>query len=310
MVSNATIGLLIAIKSYNLKGSVITTPFTFIATSNSIIWANLRPIFVDISKDSYNIDADLIEENIEADTVAILAVHCYGSLCNLEKIESIGNKYNLKIIYDAAHAFGVEYEGKSLLTFGDISVTSFHATKVFNTIEGGCIICKNKEDHERINRMINFGIKDEDNILEIGINGKLSEIHALMGVLNFAEIENSINHRAKIYNLYKEKLNSQKIKIIEKGERIKRNYAYMPILILEGKDKRNYIYNELKKMDIYTRKYFSPLITDVESYKIYSRGKKFPNATKVVEQILCLPISGSYKIKEIRKIIDIINKLI
>lgn len=310
LFNNGTSALITAIQALNLnKGQVITTPYSFVATAHSILWNNLEPVFVDIENDSPNIDIEKIEASITKDTVAILAVHCYGVPCNIEGIQVLAKKYNLKVIYDAAHAFGVNIDNKSILGFGDLSVVSFHATKVFNTFEGGAIVCHTKEMKERLVQLKNFGIIDETHIDEVASNGKLSEIHAAMGLLQLKSFDNILSTRKIIDDFYREVLNQIKgIKCLERGVVSQDNYSYFPIIVTpEYPLTRDELYERLKFSGFITRKYFYPLISDFNVYNKYRIST--PNASKLADSVLCLPFYPNLSFDLCQQIIDVIGEV-
>ncbi len=302
-VANGTLALQLAIKALDLKGEVITTPFTFAATTNSIIWEGLTPVFADINPLTFNIDPKDIEKKITNKTSAILAVHVYGNPCAVEELDKIAKKYKLKIIYDAAHAFGVTYKGQSILSFGDISTLSFHATKAFHTIEGGAVIVKVDQIFEKIKLMRNFGIKSEEEVVLPGINAKMNEFQAIMGLANLPLFGKGVDRRRKIYELYSTGLRNvndirfQDIKFSEG------NYSYMPV-IFKNKILRDKIYDELKKNGINSRKYFFPLASN---FKFIKRGKPLPNSKSISNSVLCLPIYESLKLEIVQQIINLIK---
>lgn len=304
---NGTIALMTAIKSLNLTGEVITTPFSFVATSHALIWNNLKPVFVDTVPNGFNIDTKRIEEAINYKTTAILPVHCYGNICDQEAIEKIANKHNLKVIYDAAHSFGVNrIRGPSIYEYGDLSVLSFHATKVFNTFEGGAIISKDLELKKRIDRLKNFGFKSEFEIDEFGINGKMSEFNSALGLSQLKYIDSVLLERKKIDNLYRKYLSEiDQIELCNYGKEFSPNYSYFPIKIKKnatfGRDK---IYDYLKRNSIYSRKYFYPLISDFEIYlkNNHSSFLDIKNSKKLAESVLCLPIYPGLTHEDIKKI--------
>jgi dTDP-4-amino-4,6-dideoxygalactose transaminase len=311
LFSNGTIALLTAIKCLRLTGEVITTPYSFIATSHSLLWNNIKPIFVDIEEDNFNIDPKEIERKITKNTSAILAVHVYGNPCFNSEIERIAKKYNLKVIYDAAHAFGVEKNGTSILNYGDLSAVSFHATKVFNTFEGGAVISHDVDTKNKIDQLKNFGIVDEVSVKNVGINGKMNEFNAIIGLLQLKKVDNDILKRKAIDTVYRKMLqnvNGIKIPIISSS--IKHNYSYFPILITpEYSLSRDDLYYKLKDNNIFSRRYFYPLITNFSMYqdkKKYS-SNDIPVANRVAEQILCLPIYPDLREEELNKIVDIIS---
>lgn len=292
LMVNGHMALELAIQSLDLPkgGEVITTPFTFISTTHAIIRNGLKPVFCDIKLDDYTIDENLIESLITENTVAILPVHVYGNICNIEAIETIAYKYNLKVIYDAAHAFGEEYMGKGVGSFGNASILSFHATKVYNTIEGGAVCCNDKELYERLYNLKNFGIRSEELIISVGANAKMNEFQAAMGLCNLKYVEEEIEKRKRIVSLYEEKLRcNSKIILNPCTREFKRNYAYMPVLF-ENKEKRDQIYQVLKEKHVYTRKYFYPITADAVCFKNKYKQDRLDIARDVSKRILVLPL--------------------
>lgn len=311
VVSNGTLALQLVLKALDLKGEIITTPFTFAATTNVVLWENLKPVFADVGPETFNLNPEDIERKITKRTSAILAVHVYGNPCNVEQLKKIAVKYNLKLLYDAAHAFGVEYKNQSILNFGDVSTLSFHATKVFNTIEGGAIVAKDKELFEKLKLLRNFGIKSEEEIIFPGINAKMNEFQAAMGLCNLKEINKDIKSRKKIYERYKKVLNDNKNITFQKIIASKYNYAYMPVCF-KTKQKRDEIYLELIKNRIKPRKYFYPLTVDFEYFKKSGVNlvKKYnlKVSSDVANRILCLPLYSDLEIAVVDRIIKIIKQ--
>lgn len=311
LVSSGTIAIQLVLKCLGIKGDVITTPFTFSATTNAIIWEGLNPIFVDIDSDTYNINPKDIEKKITDRTVAILAVHVYGNPCYTEEIQEVADRYNLRVIYDAAHTFGVEYKNKSILKCGDMSILSFHATKIFSTIEGGAIIVKDKELFEKLRLLRNFGIKSEEEVVLPGINAKMDEFRAAMGLCNLENIDEKIRLRRTIYEYYKKNLEGD-IRF-QKIIASKYNYSYMPIRF-ENIDIRDKIYSELVKNDIRPRKYFYPLTANFNYFKKDGTNLvdkyDLKNAFNIANGILCLPIYPNLSLEDIDKIIDIVNSIL
>lgn len=308
LFNNGTIALIAALQALSLEeGEVITTPYTFIATAHSIVWNKLTPVFVDIDFSTSNIDVEKVEQAITEKTVAILPVHCYGIPCDVESLQRLATKYELKLIYDAAHAFGVQYDGKSLLSYGDLSTISFHATKVFNTFEGGAIVCHSLEMKQRIDQLKNFGIVDETTVNDISLNGKLSEVHAALGLLQLKTIEQTLQDRGKVDNHYRELLvDIDGICCIPRLNIEKDNYAYFPIVISKPYSlSRDELFDKLKQHDIFARKYFYPLMTQLSIYKTYQTDT--PNAKLLSEQVLCLPMYPTLTIEDIQKIVQIIK---
>jgi len=313
LVSNGTLALQLALKVLDLKGEVITTPFTFIATTNVIVWEGLKPVFVDIDPETYNIDPNDVERKITENTSAILAVHVYGNPCYVEELQEIADKHNLKLIYDAAHAFAVEYKNQPITNYGDISTLSFHATKVFHTIEGGAIIPKDEKLVEKIKLLRNHGIKSEEEVVLAGTNAKMNEFQAIMGLCNLEEIDEKIKLRKKIYEHYKEKLSQfGKIKF-QKLIASKYNYIYMPVLF-ENQEQRDQVYSELITNGIKPRKYFYPLTVHSNYFKNGGDDlvKKYnlEIASDIADRILCLPLYPELEISAVDKIINIIGQVL
>lgn len=309
-VANGTLAIQVAIKALDLKGEIITTPFTFAASSTAIIWENCVPVFADIDPNTYNIDPTDVEKKITAKTSAILAVHVYGNPCAVEELEKIANKYHLKIIYDAAHSFGVEYKNQSILNFGDISTLSFHATKTFHTIEGGAIITHDKKMFEKIKLLINFGIRSEEKIILPGINAKMNEFQAAMGLCNLKKVDEQIKKRKKIYQYYLKSLKNSNIQF-QKIIASRFNYTYIPVVLKNNKT-RNLLFEKLIKQNIKPRKYFYPLITDFDFYKKQNLNKKLNlvNSKYISDRVLCLPIYSSLSLKNVVIIINIIRNVV
>lgn len=312
LYTNGHLALENILETYNFpKGSeVITTPFSFASTTHAIVRNDLVPVFCDIKNEDYTIDADKIESLITDKTAAILPVHVYGNICDVEKIENIAKKHNLLVIYDAAHAFGVEYKGKSSALFGDVSMFSFHATKVFNTIEGGCLCYSDDDLVQKLNDIKNFGIHSPESVEYVGGNAKMNEFQAAMGICNLKHINEEIKKRKKVFDEYKNKLSGLSnitLPIIQ--ENVKSNFAYYPVLFndIEIRDK---VFNTLLENDIYSRKYFYPLISD---YKCYENLKtadssKTPIAKKIANCILTLPIYSDLSLDDVNKICKIIKE--
>lgn len=294
LFNNGTIALLTALQSLRVTGEVITTPYSFVATAHSLLWNGIKPVFVDIDPLTLNLDPARIEAVITPNTTAIMPVHCYGNPCAVEEIQRIADNYNLRVIYDAAHAFGVRDAGGSLLRHGDLSVLSFHATKVFNTFEGGAIICPDARTKQRIDHLKNFGIVDEVTVVAPGINGKMSEINAAFGLLQLGYIEQAMARRQSIDARYRAALvDVPGIRCVPAVDGIKANHSYFPILIgNEYPLRRDELYELLKQHSIFSRRYFYPLISEFPMYRGMpsARRDNLPVAAAVAEQILCLPI--------------------
>ena len=307
---NATTALQCAFKALELEGEVITPSFSFVATTSSLKWIGLKVKFVDIEKDSPNISANSIENSIDNNTSAIVPVHCYGIPCDYKKIQTLANKYNLKVIYDASHAFGIEENNKSILLEGDLSVVSFHATKVFNTFEGGAIICKTLEMKKKLDLLKNFGISDEYTIEEVGINGKMNEFQAIVGLSILKEIDYILNARKKIYYLYESNIKSiYGIKTFDRKSISKDNYCYYPIIVQDtyglSRDKLACILND---QGIKCRKYFYPPIHHHSPYieELQRTRSNLEATNNLSENILCLPIYPGLKAKKVKEICRII----
>jgi dTDP-4-amino-4,6-dideoxygalactose transaminase len=311
LFNNGTIALMTALRVLELSGEVITTPYSFIATSHSIAWNRLMPIFVDIDPSTMNLDPGKIEAAITPKTTAILAVHSYGVPCNVDSIQKIATKYGLKVIYDAAHAFGVQNEMGSILKYGDFSVLSFHATKVFNTFEGGAIICSSAEMKRLIDSSKNHGYLDEITINNLGLNGKLTEINAAFGLVQLKYINESIEKRKVIDSFYRESFkNIPGIKCLEYPARIKNNYSYFVILVENNYPlSRDELLQLLAKKNIIARRYFYPLISDYGYYSSLesANSNNLPIAKEISNKVLCLPIYSNLDLVIQEEIISIIR---
>lgn len=312
LFTNGTLPLISALQALRITGEVITTPYTFVATTHSLWWNGIKPVFVDIHPDTLNIDPDMIESAITPRTTAIMPVHVYGNPCDVLKIKSIANKYGLKVIYDAAHAFGVNVDGDSILNHGDISTLSFHATKTYNTIEGGALVCHDAEMKKRIDYLKNFGFAGEVEVVAPGINGKLDEVRAAYGLLNLKYVDLAINKRREIVNFYRENLQGIKgITFLEDFANVKHNYSYFPIFVdVENyKMSRDELYFKLQKNNIYGRRYFYPLVSDFSTYRGLDSAKldNLPVANRISKQVICLPLHHELPISSVNEIVNIIN---
>ncbi|MFY9479336.1 MAG: DegT/DnrJ/EryC1/StrS family aminotransferase [Aquabacterium sp.] len=294
LFSNGTLALVTALQSLRITGEVITTPYSFVATAHSLLWNGIKPVFVDIDPRTLNLDPRQIEAAITPQTTAIMPVHCYGHPCDVDAIQRIADNYNLRVIYDAAHAFGVEHGGSSILRTGDLSVLSFHATKVFNTFEGGAIICPDAKTKQRIDHLKNFGFVDELTVVAPGINGKMSELNASLGLLQLKHIDRAIERRKEIDAIYRSQLDGIKgLKCVQDTGESRQNHSYFPILIdSEFPISRDDLYDVLKKHNIYARRYFYPLISEFPMYRGLpsAHASNLPHATAASRQVLCLPI--------------------
>lgn len=297
LFSNGTLALITALQALRVTGEVITTPYSFVATAHSLLWHNCKPVFVDVEPNTLNIDPAKIEAAITPQTTAIMPVHCYGNPCDTAAIQKIADNYNLRVIYDAAHAFGVQDAGGSILRHGDLSVLSFHATKVFNTFEGGAIICPDAKTKTRIDQLKNFGIVDETTVVAPGINAKMSEINAAFGLLQLKHMPQVLTRRSEIDARYRTQLAGVKgIRCLPQGGQTAANFSYFPVLVQPDYPlSRDALYDKLKEQGIYARRYFYPLITDFPMYRGLPSAARanLIVAAKAAEQVLCLPIYPS-----------------
>lgn len=309
LFSNGTLALLTALQALRITGEVITTPYSFVATAHSLLWNGLKPVFVDIDPHTYNLNPDSIEEAITPATTAILPVHCYGIPCAVDRIQEIADRYGLKVIYDAAHAFGVRHQGQSLLCHGDLSVLSFHATKVFNTFEGGAIISHDAKTKKRIDYLKNFGFADEVTVVAPGINGKMSEVNAAFGLLQLKYIDEALAKRKRVDTRYREALASiAHIDVIWETQD-QHNYSYFPVLVKpEFAISRDALYQRFREQNILVRRYFYPLISEFPMYRGLdsARPERLTNAKSISSQILCLPIFDSLTDESLQSVIEVI----
>ena len=313
LFTNGTLPLITALQALRITGEVITTPYSFVATTHSIWWNNLKPVFVDVDEQTGNIDPDKIEAAITPQTTAIMPVHVYGTPCNTQRIQEIADIYGLKVIYDAAHTFGVKVAGKSILENGDMSTLSFHATKVYNTVEGGALICRDSATKKRIDYLKNFGFAGETTVVAPGINSKMDEIRAAFGLLNLRQVDTAIAHRKHIAELYRESLrNIPGIRFLQDIDGVHHNYSYFPIFITENEygKSRDALYNHLKDSNIYTRRYFYPLISNFPVYRGLDSAKpeNLPIANKLANQVLCLPIYADMTDEDVERVIECVVK--
>jgi len=311
--ANGTLALVTALQVLRITGEVITTPFSFVATTHALWWNNIKPVFVDIEPDFFTLDPARIEAAITPLTTAVLPVHVYGNPCRLEAIQKIADTYGLKVIYDAAHAFGVRVNGNSILKFGDLSILSFHATKTFNTIEGGAIICPDIKTKKRIDFLKNFGFADEVTVIEPGINAKMNELQAAYGLLQLRYVDEYIAKRKKISEYYKQQLAGIRgVRFLEEIDGIDHSYAYFPVLInsITYGETRDEVYEKLKKNNIYARRYFYPLISHFPTYRGYPSADKnnLPVSEEIAEKVICLPIYPDLGLEDQKKIIDILKR--
>jgi dTDP-4-amino-4,6-dideoxygalactose transaminase len=303
-VANGTIALQMAIKALELEGEIITTPFSFIATTSSIVWEDCRPVFVDIDKQSFNIDAAQIEAAITENTSAILATHVYGNPCDVEAIRKIANKHHLKVIYDAAHAFGIELNGQSIFEYGDISICSLHATKLYHSVEGGLLMTKEQDVIKKLAYMRNFGFDGPTAFAELGINGKNSEFHAAMGLANLKYMPAIHEKRKQLTKQYRKMLKEAKISFPVWHDDATKNYAYYPI-VFESKGLAMECFKALKEKKIYARRYFYPSLARVLPYL---ESQKMPVTENIAKRVLCLPLYHDLSLEEIDTICKLIEK--
>ena len=310
---NATIALMTAQQALGVKGKVITTPYSFAATSHALLWLQNEPVFVDIEPDSLCIDPEKIERAIDDDTAAIMPLHCYGNVCDTAAISEIAGRYGLTVIYDACHSFGVEDGQGSVLRHGDAAVVSFHATKVFNTFEGGMLVASSTDTKAKVDHLKNFGFIDETTVIEAGLNGKMSEFNAAVGLLQLQDLEAVLLRRAVIDAKYRELLEGVRgISCLKPVRQKKRNYAYFPIFV--GKEygmSRDALYEHLKKQGVHGRRYFYPLISDFPMYRNLpsAAAANLPVACSVAESVICLPIYPDLALDEVARISEIIRQV-
>lgn len=311
LFTNGTIALVTALQSLRITGEVITTPYSFVATAHSLLWNNIKPVFVDIDPVSFNLDPEKIESAITPSTTAIMPVHCYGNPCEVERIQKIADTYGLRVIYDAAHAFGIRYKGESLLKHGDLSVLSFHATKVFNTFEGGAIVCPDAKTKQRIDYLKNFGFADEVTVVAPGINGKMNEVQAAFGLLQLRYVDAAISARQHIDERYRKGLAGiAGITVFKPLADSTQNYSYFPIFVDDAYPlSRDALYQLLKDQGILSRRYFYPLISEMPMYRglASALSGQLPVAKRISEQVLCLPIYPDLSLSDQDRILDIIR---
>lgn len=324
LFTNGTLPLITAFQALGIhEGEVITTPYSFVATSHSIWWNGLKPVFVDIEEETCGIDPSKIEAAITPNTVAIMPVHCYGKPCKTAEIDAIAKKHNLKVIYDAAHAFGVSENGKSVLKAGDISTLSFHATKVYNTIEGGALICHSAEMKYHVDNLKNFGFRGETTVVAPGINSKMDEMRAAYGLLNLRQVDAAIEARKQVAKQYVDALQDvHGIKIFQpmvdsfasnlSPLTSNLNYSYFPIFVDEEQYgiSRDALYEKMKNNNVLGRRYFYPLITDFEPYRDIpsANPSNLPVANKIANQVICLPMHHALSEEDVKRVIDCIRK--
>ena len=313
LFTNGTLPLITALQALRITGEVITTPYSFVATTHSLWWNGIKPVFVDIDPATGNIDPDKIEAAITPKTTAIMPVHVYGKPCDTERIQAIADKYGLKVIYDAAHAFGVEVNGESILNAGDMSTLSFHATKVYNTIEGGALVMHDEQTKKRIDYLKNFGFANEVEVVAPGINSKMDEMRAAYGLLNLKQVDAAIEARHQVAIQYREALRPiPGISFMDDMPGVKHNYSYFPIFIDAEKYgmTRDELYFKMKEINVLGRRYFYPLISEFSTYRGLSSATKenLPNAHKMADSVICLPMHHELKKEDIKNILETIIK--
>lgn len=313
LFTNGTLPLITALQALRITGEVITTPYSFVATTHSLWWNGIKPVFVDIDPSNCGLDPNKIEAAITPKTTAIMPVHCYGKPCDTKGIQEIADKYGLKIIYDAAHAFGVDVDGESILNAGDMSTLSFHATKVYNTLEGGALVMHDEQTKKRIDYLKNFGFAGETEVVAPGINSKVDEVRAAYGILNLRQVDKAIEARQQVAIKYREALrNVEGITFFDDMRGVRHNYSYFPIFIDAEKYgmTRDELYFKLKENNILGRRYFYPLISEFSTYRGLSSSAKenLPNATKIANSVICLPMHHELSEDDINKILYVIVK--
>lgn len=313
LFTNGTLPLITALQALGITGEVITTPYSFVATTHALWWNGIKPVFVDIDPATCNLDPDKIEAAITDKTTAIMPVHCYGIPCDTERIQAIADRHGLKIIYDAAHAFGVQVNGESILKAGNMSTLSFHATKVFNTVEGGALICHDAETKKQIDFLKNFGFAGETEVVAPGINSKMDEIRSAYGLLNLQQVDKAIEARHKVADYYREVLRSVKgVRVFEDMEGVHHNYSYFPILVNaeEYGMTRDELYFKMKEQNVLGRRYFYPLISTFDTYKNLesSNPANLPEATRIADEVICLPMYYGLTDEDLERVVECIVK--
>ena len=313
LFTNGTLPLITALQAMRITGEVITTPFSFVATTHSLWWNGIKPVFVDIEPETCNLDPSKIEAAITPKTTAIMPVHVYGKPCKTKEIQEIANKYGLKVIYDAAHAFGVEINGESILNFGDMATLSFHATKVYNTLEGGALVVHDEQTKKRIDYLKNFGFASETEVVAPGINSKVDEVRAAYGLLNLKQVDHAINSRRKVAIRYRDELQGVKgITFFNDIRGVRHNYSYFPIFINaeEYGMTRDELYFKMKEHNVFGRRYFYPLISTFSTYRGLDSANpdNLPIATQMSNNVICLPMRHALSENEVEYILQIIKK--
>lgn len=311
LFANGTIALMVALQALRISGEVITTPYSFVATAHSLLWNGIIPVFVDIDPETLNLDPGKIEAAITSQTTAIMPVHCYGNPCDVEAIQAIADNHDLKVIYDAAHAFGVHCPGGSLLRQGDLSALSFHATKVFTTFEGGALVCSDAGTKHHIDNLKNFGFENETTVVAPGINGKMNEFGAALGLLQLDYYKEAVSRRREIDHIYRLQLADIKgLRAVSPIDQCRSNFGYFPLLVESDYPiERDALYNKLQEHGIYSRRYFYPLISDFPMYRGFSSAHRdnLPVANDIAEKVICLPIYPDLTDAQIERIIKLLR---
>lgn len=312
LFTNGTLPLITALQAMGVKGEVITTPYSFVATTHSLWWNGIKPVFVDVEEKTGNLDPEKIEAAITPRTTAIMPVHVYGTPCDTQRIQEIADKHGLKVIYDAAHAFGVWQDGKSILEAGDMATLSFHATKVYNTVEGGALICHDAETKKQIDYLKNFGFAGEIEVIAPGINSKMDEIRSAYGLLNLKQVDVAIARRKDVAQKYKDAFKAVAgLRYLEDIEGVKHNYSYFPIFIDEEEYglSRDGLFTKLKENNILGRRYFYPLISEFVTYKGLESAKKenLPVAHKLADSVICLPMYADLTDDDVNRVIEVVR---
>lgn len=311
LFTNGTLPLITALQALRITGEVITTPYSFVATTHALWWNGIKPVFVDVDPVTCNLDPSKIEAAITPHTTAIMPVHCYGMPCDTKAIQEIADKYGLKVIYDAAHAFGVEANGNSILNEGDLSTLSFHATKVYNTIEGGAMVMHDEKTKQRIDYLKNFGFAGEITVVAPGINSKMDEVRAAYGLLNLSQVDEAIAKRQRVAEIYRRELKDiSGIRYLKDSQGVRHNYSYFPIFVDEEKygRSRDKLYDDLKRQNILGRRYFFPLISDFSTYRGLPSAHKgnLPVANHLADTVLCLPMHPALTDSDIERVLNVI----
>lgn len=311
LFTNGTLPLITALQAMHISGEVITTPYSFVATTHSLWWNGIKPVFVDIEEETCGLDPEKIEAAITPRTTAIMPVHCYGKPCKTKQIKEIADKYGLKVIYDSAHAFGVKVDGESILNQGDMSTLSFHATKVYNTLEGGALVVKDAETKKRIDYLKNFGFAGETEVVAPGINSKVDEVRAAYGLLNLKKVDSAIASRKKVADFYRKELKDiEGLRFFNDMPGVTHNYSYFPVFINaeEFGMTRDELYFKMREANILGRRYFYPLISTFSTYRGLASAKpeNLPVATKIANEVICLPMHHELSEEDLNRIIDLV----